>query len=125
MATRVIVCGCRDFDNKAFCFSQLDEILSGYTDPEIVSGHADGADHFGEEYAKAHGLKLSIFPAEWSRYGRAAGPIRNRKMLEYASEETPLIIAFWNGKSRGTKNMIMQANKAGAEVHIVNIQHHE
>lgn len=56
MATRVIVCGCRDFDNKAFCFSQLDEILSGYTDPEIVSGHADGAVHFGEKMPKHMGL---------------------------------------------------------------------
>ena len=124
IATRVIVCGCRDFDDKVFCFSQRDSILSGYSDPEIVSGHADGADQYGEEYANAQGLKLSIFPAEWSRFGRAAGPIRNRKMLEYALEETPLIIAFWNGKSRGTKNMIMQAQKAGAEVRIVNILHH-
>ena len=67
MATRVIVCGYRDFDDKAFCFSQLDDILSEYTDLEIVSGHADGADQYGEEYTNAHGLKLSIFPAEWSR----------------------------------------------------------
>ena len=56
MATRVIVCGYRDFDNKAFCFSQLDEILSGYTDPEIVSGHAGGAVHFGEKMPKHMGL---------------------------------------------------------------------
>lgn len=121
MDTRVIVCGCKDFKDRDFCFSKLDEILPGYDNPEIVSGHAKGADAFGEDYAKQHSLPLQIFPAEWNRYGRAAGPIRNRAMLQYALEKKPLIIAFWNGTSRGTKNMISQAEKAGAEVKIVYI----
>ena len=120
METRVIVCGNRDFTDKAFCFSQLDTILSEYRDLEIVSGHARGADLFAEEYASLRGVKLSVFSPDWKKYGRSAGPVRNRQMLEYALEATPLVVAFWNGESRGTKNMIMQAQKARVEVQIFN-----
>ena len=119
--TRVIVCGSQHFYDKEFCFSQLDLILSEFSNPEIVSGHAKGADSFGEEYAGLHGLKLSVFPPEWKRYGRGAGPVRNRQMLEYALGAKPLVVAFWNGKSRGTKNMIEQAQKAHVEVRIIYI----
>ena len=119
MNTRVIICGGRDFSDKGLCFDSLDLFLAGYETVEIVSGHASGADLLGEAYARAHGLKLSVFKADWKRYGRGAGPIRNRQMLEYAIEETALVIAFWDGKSKGTKNMIDQARKAGSEVKIV------
>ena len=54
-------------------------------------------------------------------YGRGAGPVRNRLMFKYACEEKTLIIDFWNGTSSGTKNMITQAEKAGADVRIVYI----
>lgn len=121
MATRVIVCGGVDFTDEKLCFEQLDRILPRYDNVEIVSGHARGADALGERYAKSHGIQLKIFKAEWKSYGKAAGPIRNKAMLNYAMEETPVIIAFWNGVSRGTKNMVEQARKAGAEVNIVPI----
>ena len=54
-----------------------------------------------------------------SKYGKAAVPIRNKEMLKYALKEKPVIIAFWDGKSRGTKNMLKQAKLAGAVCHIV------
>lgn len=73
----------------------------------------------GEEYEKVHSLSVKVFPADWKMYGRGAGPVRNRQMLKYACEEKPLIIDFWNGTSSGTKNMITQAEKAGADVRIV------
>ncbi len=82
---------------------------------------ASGADSFGEEYAKDHSLDLAVFPAEWKLYGKAAGSIRNKKMLDYAMEGKPVVIAIWNGTSRGTKDMVTKANKAGAEVIIVDI----
>lgn len=116
--SRVIICGSRNFADKERCFRYLDFHLKYRPYVEIVSGHAKGADSFGEEYAKEHNLKLTVFPADWKKYGRAAGPIRNREMLQYASEESPVIIAFWDGKSAGTKNMIEQGRKAGAEVYI-------
>ena len=119
MVTRVIVCGGRDFQDKEKCFESLDVILAGNPHIEIVSGHAKGADSFGEEYAKKHGISVKVFRPDWKRYGRGAGPIRNKEMLEYAAEEEPMIIAFWDGKSKGTKNMINQAIKAGANVKII------
>lgn len=118
---RVIVCGGRDFQDKDFCFRKLDEIISPLKNIEIVSGNAKGADAFGEEYALKKGLKLSIFKADWKKYGRAAGPIRNREMYHYALEDHPMIIAFWDGVSKGTKNMIDVAPKNGADIHIVKI----
>ncbi len=119
MSTRVIVCGGKDFEDKACVFHSLDMILANYTDVEIVSGHAKGVDSLGESYAGEHSIQLKVFPADWKRYGKAAGPIRNREMLTYALEQTPIVVAFWNGTSRGTKDMITQAKKAGAEVHII------
>jgi hypothetical protein len=118
---RVIVCGGRDFQDKDFCFRKLDEIISPLKNIEIVSGNAKGADAFGEEYALKKGLKLSVFKADWKKYGRAAGPIRNREMYHYALEDHPMIIAFWDGVSKGTKNMIDVASKNGADIHIVKI----
>lgn len=119
MNTRIIICGSRDFCDKELCFKALDEILEEFYNPEIVSGHAKGADTFGEEYAKTHSLKVTIFKPDWKKYGRGAGPIRNGEMLKYAMEGTPVIIAFWDGKSKGTKNMIDQARKVNAKVYIV------
>lgn len=116
---RIIVCGGREFNDKTMFEENMDEVMKEYPNAEIVSGHASGADTFGEEYAKAHGLRLSVFPAEWKKYGRAAGPIRNKQMLDYASEGCPVIVAFWNGQSRGTKNMVTQAKNAGAKCHVV------
>lgn len=121
MNTRIIVCGNKDFKDRDYCLKKLKEIIPKYTNPEIVSGHARGADKFGEEYAKMEGIKCTVFKAEWNHYGKAAGPIRNREMLNYAMDETAIVIAFWNGTSRGTKNMVEQAQKAGVEVIIIPI----
>lgn len=83
MSQRIIICGCRDFADRDFAFRELDRCLAGKQDTELVSGHASGADHLGELYAKARGIPCRVFPAKWSQYGRAAGPIRNRDMLRY------------------------------------------
>jgi hypothetical protein len=69
---------------------------------EIVSGGAKGADTLGEQFAQTHNLPCKIFPADWKKYGRAAGPKRNAQMAEYANYG----VALWDGKSRGTANMI-------------------
>lgn len=92
--------------------------MTYYENIRLVSGHARGADTFAEQYAAEKGIQIQVFPAEWKKYGRAAGPIRNRAMLEYAKEETPVVAAFWDGESRGTGNMQKQAKAAGAECHI-------
>lgn len=73
-----------------------------------------GADRIGEQYAKENGLKKTIFKAEWGKYGRAAGPIRNEEMAKIAD----CVICFWDGKSAGTKSMINLAKKYNKPVYI-------
>ena len=86
---------------------------------EIVTGGCSGADAMGEDYARTWHLGLKVFPAKWDKYGRAAGPIRNRLMAEYASKaDRGILIAFPVGKSRGTSSMIEQAKECGLEVHV-------
>ena len=117
--TRIIVCGGRDFNDYELFRKNMDEIMAEYPEVELVSGHARGADMFAERYASEHNVPIAVFKADWEKYGRAAGPIRNRKMLEYALEEDAVVIAFWDGESRGTRNMVSQAEKAGALVTVV------
>jgi len=111
---KVIVCGGRDFDDYKLLENTLDRL---YADKEIqvVSGHAAGADILGEMYAKKFGLELKKFPAKWSKFGAMAGPVRNAEMADYANH----CVAFWDGKSSGTRNMIKTAKQRGLIVHIV------
>lgn len=105
---RVIVAGSRDFDNYGLLESKLGHFLSNMDDkPIIVSGTAHGADQLGERYAAKHDLMTLRFPADWERYGRAAGVLRNHQMAWAASH----LVAFWDGRSAGTKNMIEVANE--------------
>lgn len=79
---------------------------------EIVSGGAKGADALGEKYAKEKGYKLKRFIAEWDKYGKKAGILRNHEMAIYADA----LLAYWDGQSRGTKNMIDEARTNGLKV---------
>ena len=110
---RIIVAGGRDFNNYILLSQTLDAILKRYTfsEMQIVSGCCRGADALGEQYARKHGIPIKRFPADWLVYGKAAGPIRNRKMAEYAAECDGMLVAFWDGKSRGTASMIRLAEK--------------
>lgn len=109
---KVIIAGGRDFNDYTLLLKEVWSILKGDDNIEIVSGCANGADKLRERFAESFGLKISKFPADWNKNGRSAGPIRNLEMAKYGSE----LIAFWDGKSRGTKNMIDTANKLGLKV---------
>ena len=122
METRVIVCGSRQFKDYDMLEEVLNSILPKYKNIVIVSGHGGGADLAGEEYAIRRGLFLETFPAEWDKYGRAAGPIRNSKMLEYASRELPVVVAFWDGISRGTKYTIEKAKEMGIQTYVYGVE---
>ena len=115
---RIIVAGGRDFTDYALLSETLDVILKRYTlrEVQIVSGCCRGADALGEQYAREHGIPVVRFPADWQAYGKAAGPIRNRKMAEYASEGEGILVAFWDGKSRGTASIIRLAEKYGLQI---------
>lgn len=113
---KIIIAGSRSFNNYpelcAICNLALLRLPSDQI--EIVSGRATGADKLGEQYAKANKYKLTTFPANWTKYGKAAGPIRNKEMADYANA----IIAFWDGVSPGTKNMIKVAKSLNLQVYV-------
>lgn len=115
---RLIIAGGRDFkDYDFFRNAALDFVstLGDRSNIEIVSGGAKGVDAMGERFAKEEGLALRIFPADWSRYGRAAGPIRNEGMAIYSTH----LLSYWNGVSKGTKSMISLAKKEDLIVKVV------
>ena len=110
---KIIVAGGRDFTDYEFMRECMERVVKD-DDVEIVSGTARGADSYGEMFAEEYELELIKFPADWKKYNRAAGPIRNEAMAEYADE----LCAFWDGRSSGTKHMIKYARKIGLEVRI-------
>ena len=114
---RLVVAGSRDFNNYDMLCSALDEVigeLKAEYNVTIVSGTANGADKLGEKYAEKHGLKIERHPANWGRYGRGAGPIRNAEMVKSSDG----VIVFWNGESTGAKNII---DCAKAENHLIKV----
>ncbi len=125
---RVIIAGGRDFDNfdllefeviRIFKKLKLENYFIACNDITIVSGNARGADQLGEKFANKYHLKLERFPADWDRFGKSAGYKRNQQMSTYAKEDNGVLIAFWNGSSKGTKHMIDIANKDGLKVFVV------
>lgn len=101
---RLIVAGSRAFEDYDRMAADLDQLLSQrMPDVEIVCGMCpSGADALAVRYARERGLQLKEFPADWHVWGKAAGPIRNDRMAVYAHA----LVAYWDGKSKGTRNMI-------------------
>jgi hypothetical protein len=112
---KVLVCGSRYFNNKEL----MEDVLKEYDIRCIIEGEARGADTLAREYAERQGIHVLAFPAQWEKHGKAAGPIRNTEMLRVGQPE--LVVAFRRQNSRGTQNMINQAEKAGIPVRIVEI----
>jgi hypothetical protein len=89
---------------------------------EVVSGNSGAVDLAGERFAQDFGLELQRFPADWSLWGKSAGPVRNRQMASYANDAGPrkgILLAVWDGVSKGTGNVIEEAKRFGLRVHIV------
>ena len=121
---RIIIAGSRKFNDYPRMVKELDNLgihlINSINPIEIVSGHAPGADTLGEKFAKAYDYPLKIFPAEWDKYGKAAGPIRNEQMAKYAAEaDMGILIAFPIGESKGTRNMIKLAQQYGLEICVI------
>lgn len=112
---KVIIAGCRTFSDYELLKEKCDLLIKDETDIEIVSGTANGADKLGEKYAKEKGYGIKQFPAEWDKWGKSAGYRRNAEMADYGD----MLIAFWDGESRGTKHMIDLANKKLLKVEVV------
>jgi len=109
-ALRVLVCGGRDYDD----FERVHYILTNLPVPIacIIEGGATGADHCAKLFAQSRGIPVETYKADWSKDGRAAGPIRNHRMIIEGKPD--MVLAFPGGK--GTANMVMQAKRYGIYV---------
>lgn len=122
---RIIIAGSRDFSDYDLLKREVLNIVKHDNRPKkfvkIISGKARGADTLGERFAEEFGLEVKGFPADWDGLGKRAGYVRNAEMAKYAIADGNygVLIAFWDGKSKGTKHMIDLAEKCGLEVYIV------
>ena len=113
---RVIIAGGRDFDNYDLLKRKMDHLLSETVEQiQVVCGQARGADSLGQLYAKERGYEVRYYPANWDYYGKKAGMLRNEQMAQNADA----LVAFWDGKSRGTKNMIENAEKYNLKIRVI------
>jgi hypothetical protein len=116
---RLLVCGDRDWVDGDLLGRTLD--FFGYQfawDFVLVHGGARGADLMAGQWAASRRVKVDCFPAEWDRHGKAAGPIRNQRMLDSGID---LVVAFHDDirNSKGTKHMVGIARKAGVPVKLI------
>lgn len=113
MIKRIVVAGSRDYSDYQEAKSYIDLCISRIKKEYtliFVSGACKGADALGERYAEENGFKVERYTADWSEFGKSAGPNRNKEMAKAAD----YVICFWDGKSKGTKSMIkytLQFNK--------------
>ena len=106
---KTIIAGGRDYlDYPALCAACHS---CGWTVTEVVSGGATGVDALGERWGRENGIPVTVMKAEWSRWGKMAGPLRNRKM----AMESQALIAMPGG--HGTANMIKQAEEFGLRIY--------
>jgi SLOG family YspA-like protein len=109
---RILVCGGRDFSDKQLLFDTLDRIDVERPISLVIHGAAHGADSFAGEWAMENLKAWAAYPADWTKHGKAAGAIRNRRMLVEGRPD--LVVAMPGG--RGTANMIKIAHADGVEV---------
>jgi hypothetical protein len=112
---RVIIAGGRDITDADAVYAAIK--ASGFAITEVVSGCATGVDTIGECYAKHYAIPVKRCPADWATNGRAAGPIRNDHMARHADA----LILVWDGKSRGSANMLRCAKERGLKIHEVKL----
>lgn len=120
---KILVCGATYFtDYEKFHDSLIGIFLEkniNLSDITIISGMAKGADTLAVQFAKQYSLPCLEFPADWARYSKGAGPIRNQKMLDEGQPD--LIIAFPMQSSRGTRDMIARGLMEDIEVVVVEV----
>lgn len=114
---KIIIAGGRDFTDYNLLKEEVRKFMEreSIEHPEIVSGKASGADSLGERFAKEFSYGIREFPANWKTYGKAAGHVRNEQMAKYGDA----CIVFWDGQSRGTRNMISLAKEYGLPLEVV------
>jgi len=111
---RLLVTGGRDFADRQKLFDALDMVHDFTPVSLLIAGGARGADTLAIEWAKERGINYHIEKAQWGRFGKSAGIIRNKQMLEMKPN---LVVAFAGGN--GTRDMVNRSKKDNIEVHIV------
>lgn len=107
---KTIIAGSRGITDYRYLLNCLLKVDIEIT--AVVSGTAKGVDALGEKYALDAGIPLIRFPADWARYGRGAGYIRNEEMADFADA----CIILWDGRSSGSKHMLKEARDRGLKV---------
>lgn len=102
------IVGSRDFNDYSQLHWVLDRIRLMFAIDGFVSGGAKGADSLAETYARSCKIPIEVIKPDWEQFGRSAGMIRNREIIKAAD----IVVAFWDGRSRGTKNSIDRAFSA-------------
>lgn len=116
---KVIIAGSRNINNIELIKKAVVEAqIHTQNISEIVSGGARGVDLMGEYYAKEHNIKVVKFPADWDTYGKSAGYRRNYEMGVYSD----MLLAVWDGKSKGTKHMIDIMNKLNKAIFVLVVE---
>lgn len=111
---RLAIIGSRTFEDYHLLSCSIIIFLSKNI-TEVISGGASGADSLGERFANYYHFPIKIFKPEWTKYGKAAGFIRNQQIVD----NSDMILAFWDGKSRGTQDTIEKAKKAKKPTFII------
>lgn len=109
---KVIIAGSRTIIDKDFVYKCIEG--SGFDITTAIVGGAEGVDTLGEDWAKEKGVKIIQVYPNWTEHGRRAGVIRNEEMAQKADAA----IVIWDGKSRGSSNMIMNAKKYGLKLKV-------
>jgi hypothetical protein len=115
---RILVTGDRKWSDYNMIKEQLERVFKSNPDMVVIQGGAKGADALAAVAGQVIGVRVLTWPADWKSYGRAAGPIRNQKMLDEGKPD--VVFAFHDdiNASRGTKDMLDRAKKAGIRCHL-------
>ncbi len=119
---KLAIIGSRTFDDYDTVVTTVKALFEQVADDEkpstIISGEAKGADTLAEHYAKEHGLELWVFKPDYQQYARSAAHVRNRLIVDNAD----MVLAFWNGKSTGTKYTMDYAKRQGKPVKMISVE---
>ena len=118
---RIVIAGSKTFKDYDLLKTTIEKYVENFEkeDVEFITSTTEGADQFGENWALENKYEIKIFYADYDTYGKNAENRCNVDMVRYAAEEDGMLIAFWDGESGGTKNIINTAMQHGLDLNIV------
>ena len=113
---KLLICGDRNWSDG----NAVRDVMKGFNPTVVIEGEARGADTFARLCAGVLGIEVLPFPADWEKYGKAAGPIRNSQMLKEGNPDVVVGFHYKIEESKGTRDMLTRAKKAGKPTFIFN-----